>query len=143
MALPHRSLQLVEALARGLFGILIALALVLGYPALRVRGPYFVILTFGIAELAKFVVVTIESAVGNFGRILIDVPDINVLYELMFGIAVLAFVLVSIVQRSRFGVALRASAKMKQPPRRLVSMFGWPRSARLRCPGSFRAWSVR
>jgi branched-chain amino acid transport system permease protein len=85
-----------------------ALALVLGYPALRVRGPYFVILTFGIAELAKFVVVTIESAVGNFGRILIDVPDISVLYELMFGIAVLAFVLVSTVQRSRFGVALRA-----------------------------------
>jgi branched-chain amino acid transport system permease protein len=30
-----------------------ALALVLGYPALRVRGPYFVILTFGIAELGQ------------------------------------------------------------------------------------------
>jgi branched-chain amino acid transport system permease protein len=84
------------------------LALVFGYPALNVRGPYFVILTFGLAELAKFVVVTIESAVGNFGRILMDVPDIAVLYELMFGLAVVAFALVAVVQRSRFGAALRA-----------------------------------
>lgn len=84
------------------------LALLLGYPALSVRGPYFVILTFGLAELAKFVVVTIESAVGNFGRILINVPDIAVLYELMLGLAVVSFVLVVAVQRSRFGAALRA-----------------------------------
>jgi branched-chain amino acid transport system permease protein len=84
------------------------LALVLGFPALNVRGPYFVILTFGLAELVKFVVVTIESAVGNFGRIMIDVPDITVLYELMFGLAAAAFALVALVQRSRFGAALRA-----------------------------------
>jgi branched-chain amino acid transport system permease protein len=84
------------------------LALVLGYPALSVRGPYFVILTFGLAELVKFVVVTIESAVGNFGRILMNAPDITVLYELMFALAAAAFALVAIVQRSRFGAALRA-----------------------------------
>lgn len=84
------------------------LALVLGFPALKVRGPYFVILTFGLAELVKFVVVTIESAVGNFGRILMNVPDVAVLYELMFGLAVAAFALVAVVQRSRFGAALRA-----------------------------------
>jgi branched-chain amino acid transport system permease protein len=84
------------------------LALVLGFPALSVRGPYFVILTFGLAELVKFVVVTIESAVGNFGRILMNVPDIAVLYELMLGLAAVAFALVAVVQRSRFGAALRA-----------------------------------
>lgn len=84
------------------------LALVLGFPALNVRGPYFVILTFGLAELVKFVVVTIESAVGNFGRILMNAPDITLLYELMFGLAVLAFALVAVVQRSRLGAALRA-----------------------------------
>ena len=33
----------------------------IGILALRVRGPYFVILTFGLAEFAKFVVIVIEG----------------------------------------------------------------------------------
>jgi branched-chain amino acid transport system permease protein len=84
------------------------LALLFGYPALRVRGPYFVILTFGLSELVKFVVVTIESDLGNFGRMLLGAPDTPELYEMMLGLAVVAFLLVVLVQRSRFGVALRA-----------------------------------
>ncbi len=85
-----------------------ALAMLIGFPALNVRGPYFVILTFGIAELGKFVVVTIESAIGNFGRIIVGAPDVPVMYEIMLGLAVVSFAAVHAVQRSRFGAALRA-----------------------------------
>jgi branched-chain amino acid transport system permease protein len=84
------------------------LALIFGYPALRVRGPYFVILTFGLSELVKYIVVTIESDLGNFGRILMGAPDTPTLYELMLALAVISFVLVLVIQHSRFGVALRA-----------------------------------
>ena len=45
-----------------------ALALLVGYPCLRVRGPYFVILTFGLAELVKFIVINVEASLGKFGR---------------------------------------------------------------------------
>src|SRR5690606_19685544 len=45
---PLAAIVALAALAAFLFAALI------GLPALRVRGPYFVILTFGLAELAKF-----------------------------------------------------------------------------------------
>ena len=37
------------------------LALAARLAGLRVRGPYFVILTFGVAEFIKYIVVTIEA----------------------------------------------------------------------------------
>ena len=42
--------------ARGAFAALV------GLPVLRVRGPYFVILTFGIAELVKYSILAVEAA---------------------------------------------------------------------------------
>ena len=41
-----------------------AFAALVGRPVLRVRGPYFVILTFGISELTKYVVLAYETASG-------------------------------------------------------------------------------
>jgi branched-chain amino acid transport system permease protein len=90
----------------GLASVILAAAL--GFPALNVRGPYFVILTFGIAELGKFVVVTVESELGNFGRIMMGAPDVPVIYEIMLAFAGISFAAVWFVQRSRFGAALRA-----------------------------------
>lgn len=84
------------------------MALLVGYPALRVRGPYFVILTLGLSELVKFIVVTIESDLGNFGRILMGAPDTGTLYEIMLALAVLAFGGAALIQKSRFGAGLRA-----------------------------------
>ena len=46
----------------------------IGYPVLRVRGPYFVILTFGLAELVKYIVINIEAALGKFGRLMLGAP---------------------------------------------------------------------
>src|SRR5215813_12458502 len=43
----------IGAVAAGLF------AAAIGYPALRVRGPYFAMLTFGLAELVKYLVIYI------------------------------------------------------------------------------------
>lgn len=84
------------------------LALVVGFPALRVRGPYFVILTLGIAEFVKYVVVAVEAALGASGRLLIDTPDTVALFYPMLLLAVAATAVNILLSRSRFGIALRA-----------------------------------
>ena len=57
------------------------LALLLGWPCLRVRGPYFVILTLGISEFVKYVVISTEAALGRNGRLLIGTPSLTVLLD--------------------------------------------------------------
>ena len=90
----------------GLAGVV--LALLVGYPALRVRGPYFVILTFGIAELVKYVVVATEAGLGSSGRLLIATPLPNTLFYAMLALAVAATLLTALIGKSRFGAGLRA-----------------------------------
>ncbi len=84
------------------------LALLVGYPCLRVRGPYFVILTFGVAEFVKFVVVAIEAGLGKSGRLLFATPPLETLYHIMLGLALAATAATFWVRRSRLGFALRA-----------------------------------
>ena len=83
-------------------------ALLLGWPVLRVRGPYFVILTYGLAELVKFIVIDIEAKLGKFGRLLMGAPPLETLYWLMLALALIATLLTWSVRRSRFGAGLRA-----------------------------------
>jgi branched-chain amino acid transport system permease protein len=85
-----------------------AFAALVGMPVLRVRGPYFVILTFGLAEFVKYVVVNIEATLGKFSRLLMGAPDIEYLYLLMLVLAVLATALTVFLGRTRFGSGLRA-----------------------------------
>ncbi len=85
-----------------------ALALAVGYPCLRVRGPYFVILTFGVAEFVKFTVVNIEASMGKAGRLVFGTPGLDSLYYIMLGLAAAAVALAYMVRRSRFGAGLRA-----------------------------------
>jgi branched-chain amino acid transport system permease protein len=85
-----------------------ALAFAVGYPCLRVRGPYFVILTFGLAELVKYIVVNVEGALGQFSRVLFAAPGIGDLYPVMVALAGAATLLAYLVRRSRFGTGLRA-----------------------------------
>lgn len=90
-------------------GLLAAsVALLLGWPVLRVRGPYFVILTYGLAELVKFIVIDIEAKLGKFGRLLMGAPPIETLYWLMLALALVATLATWYVRRSRFGAGLRA-----------------------------------
>src|SRR6185503_1554820 len=85
-----------------------ALAALIGLPALRVRGPYFVILTFGLAELAKYVVIVIEGWLGKFSRVIFGGPDVFTLFYIMLGLAIAATLMTFLVRRSRFGRGLLA-----------------------------------
>ena len=84
------------------------LALLVGAPCLRVRGPYFVILTFGLAEFVKFVVVSVEAGLGKAGRLLFATPSLETLFYIMLALAAAAVALCYGVRRSRFGAGLRA-----------------------------------
>jgi branched-chain amino acid transport system permease protein len=86
----------------------VVLAIVIGYPALRVRGPYFVILTLGLSEFVKYVVVAVEAAIGSSGRLILGAPDPEVLYYLLLVLAIVASALTFWLSRSRWGVGLRA-----------------------------------
>lgn len=91
-------------LVAGLFALLI------GAPVLRVRGPYFVILTLGIAELVKYVVLLAEKLQGKSSRLLFGAPDAATQYGILLGLAAAAVLLLVVVRNSRFGrglVALR------------------------------------
>lgn len=85
-----------------------AFAALVGGPVLRVRGPYFVILTFGLAELVKFSIMAVESASGTAARILFGAPDLVVIYTLMAVLAAASLALLGWVSNSRFGHGLRS-----------------------------------
>ena len=97
---------LIAVILAGFVGF--SLAFLVGYPCLRVRGPYFVILTFGLAELVKFIVVNVEAGLGKFGRLLLGAPDLETLYYLVLSLAAISIVITYYVRRSRFGAGLRA-----------------------------------
>ncbi len=99
---PLAAIVALAALAAFLFAALI------GLPALRVRGPYFVILTFGLAELAKFIVIVIEGWLGKFSRVVFGAPGLDTLFYIMLGLAAAATALTFLVRRSRFGRGLLA-----------------------------------
>lgn len=84
------------------------LALVVGLPVLRVKGPYFVILTFGFAELVKNLVMLVETRLGQFSRMIFDAPSLEALYYAMLALAVIATALAAWTAQSRFGRGLAA-----------------------------------
>ncbi len=92
-----------------LAGVAAALfAALVGGPVLRVKGPYFVILTFGLAELVRYLIIAAESAMGMAARILFGAPDLIVIYTLMAALAAAALGLLGYVSNSRFGHGLRS-----------------------------------
>ncbi len=84
------------------------LALATGYPCLRVRGPYFVMLTFGLSQFVKFVIIEIETALQIGGRLIFGAPPMEIIYLLLLAMATSAIVLLAVVRYSRFGSGLRA-----------------------------------
>jgi len=83
-------------------------AALVGLPVLRVRGPYFVILTFGLAELVKYVLLAVEASLGISSRLLFATPDIGEIYWIMLGLAAASTLLLEAVHQSRFGHGLRS-----------------------------------
>jgi branched-chain amino acid transport system permease protein len=86
-----------------------AMALAVGALALRLRGPYFAVFTFGLAELAKHVLIWYETGVtGTVGRLMLTPPDSVTLYYTMLGVAALVVAISVALRRSRWGHALAA-----------------------------------
>jgi branched-chain amino acid transport system permease protein len=83
-------------------------AALVGAPVLRVRGPYFVILTFGLAELVKYVVIAIESSLGHASRLLLGTPQIESIFYMMLTLALISTALAWWVRATRLGRGLRA-----------------------------------
>jgi branched-chain amino acid transport system permease protein len=101
----HLSLWIAIPLAGVAAAVFAALV---GGPALRVRGPYFVILTFGLAELVRYLILAAEASAGMAARIVFGAPDLLVVYWLMAALAAAALLLLGWVSGSRFGHGLRS-----------------------------------
>ena len=85
------------------------LSLPVGLLALRLRGPYFAIFTFGLSELVRHTVIWYESNVtGTVGRVFVMSIDRRTIYWGLLGIAVLSVVAAMLLKRSRWGLALVA-----------------------------------
>jgi branched-chain amino acid transport system permease protein len=83
------------------------LALLVGLATLRLRGMYFVIFTFGLAELVRELVTWMEfNVAGAMGRyVFLDITTSDIYYQVLV-LALLAVVLWWLRDRSRFGYAL-------------------------------------
>lgn len=82
----------------------------IGIPTFRLRGPYFAIATIGVSEAVRVVMNNI-SAVGGAGGLRVTERGIfrqTEHYYAGLAIAVLAVAVSLLVERSRFGLALRA-----------------------------------
>lgn len=86
----------------------VAVALVVGLATLRLRGVFFVIFTFGLAELIRQIVtwyeVKITRTVGRY--IFLDIGQEQIYWQLL-ALAVLVFVVGWLIGRSRLGLAMR------------------------------------
>jgi len=84
-----------------------AMALLVGTLALRLRGPYFAVFTFGLAELAKHTLIWFETSItGTVGRLLLSPPGPVTLYYTVLAVAGLAVATAMALPRGRWGVAL-------------------------------------
>ena len=84
-----------------------AMALVVGTLALRLRGPYFAVFTFGLAELTKHTLIWYETGVtGTVGRLMLNPPGPVALYYTVLAVAALALGTAMWLPRGRWGIAL-------------------------------------
>lgn len=88
-------------------------ALIVGYPSLRLRGPYFAVVTLSIASLAQVLTQNITQVGGGLGIILpplfkTDYSASSIFYWIFLSIAILAVVIGFAAERSRHGLSLLA-----------------------------------
>jgi len=85
-----------------------AIAFVLGYPALKLRGPYFSILTMGISEIFYVIMVNTPWFGGAEGLNLPPVYTLPKFYFITLITFVAIFFLFRWLRKSKFGFALSA-----------------------------------
>lgn len=87
------------------------IALIIGYPCLRVRGPYFAVVTLCFAFIVDLIVKN-WSFMGGSGGIHLKIMEIDIqvsrsiFYEIYFGLAILTVIFVRQIQNSKFGLGL-------------------------------------
>lgn len=88
--------------------VALVVAVLVGLATLRLRGVYFVIFTFGLSELIRQVVTWYEANHGgSIGRyIFLDITQEQIVWQLV-AVTALVFVVGTLIQRSRLGLALR------------------------------------
>ena len=103
--LPYPLVLLTAALAG------LALALVVGLATLRLAGVYFVVFTFGLAELVRQLVTFYETTItGTLGRyIFLPVTPAQIYWQLL-ALCALTLLATRAIDRSRWGLALRTIA---------------------------------
>ncbi len=90
-----------------IYGVLV------GVPSLRIRGHYFAILTLVTTFVVKFIIVNVKMTRGAEGILLKGLPydtrtNLQIFYFVFLGFAVLATLVVYIIENSKFGHALVA-----------------------------------
>lgn len=97
----------VVLLAAAGFGAMVAA--ITGLSTLRLSGIYFVIFSFGLAELIRQLVIWYEVNVHkSVGRYLFSAVTQDILYWQLLGLTALVFAAGWLLGRSRYGLALRA-----------------------------------
>ncbi len=93
-----------------IFAVVLAVALagLLGWPILRLRGPYFAIVTLGISAAMSALASNLDIAGRNIGLILPLTRDDTLFYEMSLVLLAAATATVAWIARSRFGMALIA-----------------------------------
>ena len=89
-------------------GVGAAMALVVGLSTLRLAGVYFVIFSFGLAELIRQLITWYEINIyGTLGRyIFVDITARGIYWQ-MLALAAITIGLTAYINRSRLGLALR------------------------------------
>ncbi len=101
-ALPYWAVLLAAG------GIGAAMALVVGLSTLRLAGVYFVIFTFGLAELVRQLITWYEvNITGTLGRyIFLDITARGIYWQ-MLALGAVTIALTAWIHRARLGLALR------------------------------------
>ena len=100
--LPYWAVLLVAA------AIGLSVALVVGLATLRLAGVYFVIFTFGLAELIRQLVTWYEvNVTGTLGRYIFLPITAEQIYWQLLGLAAITIAIGWFISRSRLGLALK------------------------------------
>jgi len=100
--LPYPLLIALGGLASMIFAIAV------GFPCLRIRGPYFVILTFGLSEAVKFIIEQVEVKIkaGMFGNVLVGAPSMETFFYSLLAIFIVVVITDHFIRNSKFGYGL-------------------------------------
>ncbi len=91
-------------------GILASLlAVIIGYPTLRLRGAYFAIATWAFGEMVRQIATILDFTGGAFGLQLPSFLNLPYFYYVMLGVTALTYVTTYLfLERARFGYKLLA-----------------------------------